>query len=366
MSIIGTKIFSDEYAALVRDEYRVLVGFGFPDAEVEKLVIEYFIGDDDKSETAGIFWLALALSQWNVGRLSEYVRQKAIDVIDSGLDLKKWERAIQYETVFSQDKNVYNFTLISDVMAQKQMELASATGIDRVKKVEEMQNLKELCAFCTEESDIAMKAQPIPRVVKDDPYLFDILMVNGKARKKYQQRKDELQLLRSKLLSSQTFKKVAKPYYTTSPWDEGDIVTMKLKGLSGDAARFNDHWVMFPVLDIKRNPVSGIVPQLATNDEIIVGLYNFININPPNQSDLQRAQYIPFRIIKDEDTRGIWLSLYGGKKELLKWQWQVQVKQPDYTKELPKFYQSGSIGMVIISFGDEFANDISHSLLASN
>lgn len=366
MSIIGTKIFSDEYAAIVRDEYRTLIGFGFPDEEAERLVINYFIDGDNKTETAATFWLALSLAQWNVGRLSDHVKERAIDVIDSGFDLIKWEKAIEYETKFATDKKIYNFSIINDLMEQTQLDLSTATGIERVKKMEEMQNLKDLHSYCTVKSDIAEKAQPIPPVIKDEPYLFDILMINGKARKKYEKRKEELKLLRLKLMSPQTFKKVAKPYFTPSPWDEGDIVTIKLKGLIGDIARFNDHWVIFPILCVKKKPVSRIIPQLATNDEVTVGLFNFMNTMPPSRLDIEKAQYIPFRIFKDTDTKGIWLSFYSAKKEINQWQWQVQAKNPGFAQALPEFYQSGSIGMVIVSFGNHFAEVISKSILALN
>jgi hypothetical protein len=38
-----------------------------------------------------VFWLALAATQWKLGRLVDSVRNRAIEMIDSGSDLRRWE-----------------------------------------------------------------------------------------------------------------------------------------------------------------------------------------------------------------------------------------------------------------------------------
>ena len=45
---------------------------------------------NDEDE-ACVFWLALAATQSKLGRLIDLVRDRAIEIIDSGADLRRWE-----------------------------------------------------------------------------------------------------------------------------------------------------------------------------------------------------------------------------------------------------------------------------------
>lgn len=38
----------------------------------------------------GVVWLALAATQWNCGRLEERLKAKALEIIESESDLKRW------------------------------------------------------------------------------------------------------------------------------------------------------------------------------------------------------------------------------------------------------------------------------------
>src|SRR5262249_7688689 len=44
--------------------------------------------DDDD---AGVFWLSLAATQWKLGRLVDRARDRAIEIIESGTDLRRWQ-----------------------------------------------------------------------------------------------------------------------------------------------------------------------------------------------------------------------------------------------------------------------------------
>lgn len=89
MGVWGPGVFSDDSTADIRDEYRSLLEDHVPDEEAAGLIVaryEQRLDDDERH----LLWLALAAAQHQVGRLQPAVRDKALDVIDSGADLDGW------------------------------------------------------------------------------------------------------------------------------------------------------------------------------------------------------------------------------------------------------------------------------------
>jgi hypothetical protein len=91
MSAWGVAVFSNDLAADVRDAYRELIGEGLSSTlAVEKLLPQYASSVKDQDEK-GVFWIALALTQWKLGRHEERTQQEALRVIESGQDLRRWQ-----------------------------------------------------------------------------------------------------------------------------------------------------------------------------------------------------------------------------------------------------------------------------------
>jgi hypothetical protein len=89
----GVAIFSDDRAADLRDDFRDLIGEGLTSTEAtDKLIAEYSASLDDSDEMP-VFWIALACIQWKLGRLEERTKQMALQMIDNGIDLKRWDDA---------------------------------------------------------------------------------------------------------------------------------------------------------------------------------------------------------------------------------------------------------------------------------
>lgn len=87
----GTGLFSDDLACDVRADYRALLEQAVPDVEVtDRLLVEHGPLDADEEP---VFWLALAACQWKAGRLEPRVRDRALQVIDLGEDLRRWQDA---------------------------------------------------------------------------------------------------------------------------------------------------------------------------------------------------------------------------------------------------------------------------------
>lgn len=89
MGAWGPGIFSDDLASDIRYEYNTLLSFNIPDEEAFKLIKEYFF--EEGSEEEPTFWFAIALCQWNKGRLMESVKRKALENIEQ--DLLRWKQS---------------------------------------------------------------------------------------------------------------------------------------------------------------------------------------------------------------------------------------------------------------------------------
>lgn len=97
MGTWGTAIFSDDTAADVRDAFTDLAAEGLTASlATERLVRESadILADEDD---AVVFWLALAATQWKLGRLLNDVRDRALAIIDAGDDLRRWQDSSRSE-----------------------------------------------------------------------------------------------------------------------------------------------------------------------------------------------------------------------------------------------------------------------------
>lgn len=91
MGAWGVSIFSDDLACDIRDDYKELLGEGFSGEESTKKILKQYNPNKKDPEEYTVLWLSLAATQWQLGRLEEDVKKKAIDIIDSDMNLKVWE-----------------------------------------------------------------------------------------------------------------------------------------------------------------------------------------------------------------------------------------------------------------------------------
>ena len=91
MGAWGVAIFSDDLAADLRADFREMIGDGLTPAEAtDLLLVEYAATLEDPDEMP-VFWIALASTQWKLGRLEDRTREMALQVIDNGTDLARWD-----------------------------------------------------------------------------------------------------------------------------------------------------------------------------------------------------------------------------------------------------------------------------------
>lgn len=128
MGAWGTAIFSDDFAEDVRGEYNALLSIGKATKEAEDLIIQYFmdfLGKNDEEES--IFWFSLALAEWNKGRLSERVKASALEHLDSGKDLERWNTPDNQKNYLKRCKVLDDFrsTILSPMPLEKKIKKAS-------------------------------------------------------------------------------------------------------------------------------------------------------------------------------------------------------------------------------------------------
>ena len=90
-----TAIFSDDTASDVRDGFRDLIGEGLSTEQATDKLLRQYAPSLDDPDDGPPFWLGLAVTQWKSGRLLERVKEKALEIIDTGADLKRWSGDIR-------------------------------------------------------------------------------------------------------------------------------------------------------------------------------------------------------------------------------------------------------------------------------
>ena len=93
MGAWGSSLYANDTTCDVRDKYRKYLEEQLSNEEAYKKILEDFndcMGDSDEEP---LFWYALADSQWKVGRLTEDVKQKALDWIDKEGGIELWNES---------------------------------------------------------------------------------------------------------------------------------------------------------------------------------------------------------------------------------------------------------------------------------
>lgn len=90
MGAWGVAILSDDIAEDIKLMYKDLLANEYSNEDASRIVIEEYKNELDDEETI-VFWLVFASIQWKLGRLQENVKQEALQIIESGADLARWE-----------------------------------------------------------------------------------------------------------------------------------------------------------------------------------------------------------------------------------------------------------------------------------
>lgn len=93
MGAWSTRIFDDDGAADIRADYKILLGYGVPNEEVYRKIREKYYPEYKGKDDEDVYWLSIALYQWQNGVLMEEVKENAIRCIDDGRYLEVWKES---------------------------------------------------------------------------------------------------------------------------------------------------------------------------------------------------------------------------------------------------------------------------------
>ena len=90
MGAWGTGLYQDDTTCDIKDDYITYLKIGMTNEEATRRIIEENDWCFEYEDEGALLWFALADTQWKYGRLLDGVKEKAIECIDSGVDLEKW------------------------------------------------------------------------------------------------------------------------------------------------------------------------------------------------------------------------------------------------------------------------------------
>ena len=109
MGVFGVKIYEDDIALDVKEEYLEKLKKGIEDEiALKEIIKEYkdYISDIDDGP---VFWIALADTMWNEGRLTEEVKKEALNAIDK--NLIRWKDEVDEKEYKLRERELLKFYL---------------------------------------------------------------------------------------------------------------------------------------------------------------------------------------------------------------------------------------------------------------
>lgn len=91
MGTWGTAIFSDDLALDVKSDFKRKIGFGKSSEQATLEILKEYADSLNDIDENSIVWLALAATQTQLGYLLDTVKVQALEIIENGNDLRKWE-----------------------------------------------------------------------------------------------------------------------------------------------------------------------------------------------------------------------------------------------------------------------------------
>lgn len=107
MGIYGVKIYEDDFALDVKEEYLKKLKSGINNEKALKEIIEENKENIEDIDDGPVFWIALADTMWNEGRLTEEVKKEALESINKNLE--KWKNEVDEKEYKLREKELLNF-----------------------------------------------------------------------------------------------------------------------------------------------------------------------------------------------------------------------------------------------------------------
>lgn len=97
MGTWDTGIFDDDLAMDIKSEFDDAIEEGMSVKKATKQILESFEDELEDEDEASIIYLTLAALQLEQGNVEKNIKKKALEIIESGQDLERWEGADEEE-----------------------------------------------------------------------------------------------------------------------------------------------------------------------------------------------------------------------------------------------------------------------------
>ncbi len=92
MGFYGIKLYDEDLACDIRDDYKDFLKLGKEDDELIEMMKKHYSECFSDLRDKYLFWLVIADTMWDYGRLTKKVKDKAIDIIKNEKESKMWEK----------------------------------------------------------------------------------------------------------------------------------------------------------------------------------------------------------------------------------------------------------------------------------
>ena len=91
MGTWGPGVFDDDLACTIRESYRDLLAEGHSASDARNIILRQWVPYLDDPDSGPAIWLALAVTQWKLGRLDDHTKGRALALIANGGASRLWE-----------------------------------------------------------------------------------------------------------------------------------------------------------------------------------------------------------------------------------------------------------------------------------
>lgn len=92
MGIWGPKMYEDDLAQDIKENYKTLLQKGKTNEETISEILSSYKEEIKDIDEGPVFWMVFADTLWDYGRLTDEIKEKAIQEIELGNNLNKWKK----------------------------------------------------------------------------------------------------------------------------------------------------------------------------------------------------------------------------------------------------------------------------------
>ncbi len=258
MGTWGTGLYQDDTTCDVKEEYLNLLKIGTePEEAMEEMIINWEDCIEDVEEGT-LFWFALAETQWRYGLLDKKVKEIALQYIEEGIDLERWE----------EDQKLYT------------------------KRKTELEKLKEKL-----ESEQPQRKK-IPKMTFQRAN-WKIVERWEEDQKLYTKRKTELEKLKEKLESEQPQrKKIPKMTFQRANWKIGDIILYQILNENLEDHKWYKKYVLLKMAGTRKSNIGSLPREIYYNEYDLLSLYNWIG---NKEIDIEKIDKLKIIFLEEEN-----------------------------------------------------------------